>query len=599
MLDLEVAISNKDIPSLKKILTKLRLSKKDLSLIVRCLTALSVFDTYSNAVHYLKEAYTYDPNDISVLNNLGFIYHKELCQYSDAMSYYKRCIELGCSIPEVFLGIADLCDCLNLQKDKLKYVDIGLQRCPDNCDLINIKGLLEFDLYRKPFEEIVNIFKKGLCLTTNPEIKNKILLNIGHLYGSIGSYEQCILYYLEAISYSKTDKKAYQNLLFNLHYFYEVNETLLKIMDKFDINQKSNDVPEIIKSLHEKCSYLMYNCCLEEIELKPKPLVSSRAFLNIGYVGADFHGHAVSNFTSFINKTKFKTFIYSTKYYKNVDFEYKYVADKNTEQLYQLIIDDNIDILIDLSGYTSGNRLDVFALSVLKNDHIKKYSFIGYPNNVGFIPRISDKYTEKNSINSNKNLLFSDIFLYYKPISGHNGIASQRHASDIVFGCFAKLSKINNKVIETFSIILEQKPNSKLILKSKYFSDPSIKNIWSIKFPENVRKRVLLLRASATTEEHMSMFNLIDLHLDTFPYSGTTITMEALHMAVPVITVDIQGSHLNRVTGSILKSQNLEKYIATSIEDYINKAVNFIPESFTIVQNHEKYIQNFENLFNP
>ena len=82
------------------------------------------------------------------------------------------------------------------------------------------------------------------------------------------------------------------------------------------------------------------------------------------------------------------------------------------------------------------------------------------------------------------------------------------------------------------------------------------------------------------------MYNKIDIALDTFPYNGTTTTMQALYMSVPVIS--IQGnSHISRVTSSILHNLGLEELIANNFNEYIDLAVKLAHETKRIIQYKE------------
>ena len=75
-------------------------------------------------------------------------------------------------------------------------------------------------------------------------------------------------------------------------------------------------------------------------------------------------------------------------------------------------------------------------------------------------------------------------------------------------------------------------------------------------------------------DEHLNLYNSIDLALDTFPYNGVTTSFEAIWMGVPVLTMS--GYNFNSRCGeSINKNLNLDNLIAENISDYIAKAVNF------------------------
>ena len=82
----------------------------------------------------------------------------------------------------------------------------------------------------------------------------------------------------------------------------------------------------------------------------------------------------------------------------------------------------------------------------------------------------------------------------------------------------------------------------------------------------------------STREEHLGLYNSIDIALDTFPYNGTVTTLEALWMNVPVVTL-VGESHAQRVGYSILKNLDLETLIAQSDDEYVVQAVELARHS--------------------
>ena len=77
-----------------------------------------------------------------------------------------------------------------------------------------------------------------------------------------------------------------------------------------------------------------------------------------------------------------------------------------------------------------------------------------------------------------------------------------------------------------------------------------------------------------TKEDHLALYNEIDLALDTTPYNGTTTSFEAIWMGVPVLT-QVGDFHAARVSYSILSNLSMDQFIATSTADYIQKAIGF------------------------
>ena len=142
----------------------------------------------------------------------------------------------------------------------------------------------------------------------------------------------------------------------------------------------------------------------------------------------------------------------------------------------------------------------------------------------------------------------------------------------ITFGSFNNFLKISDEVIRTWSKILKKIKNSKLILKSSL--SYQIKNIISKFKYYGVENQLEFFDKQNyfKVEEHLKLYNHIDICLDTFPYNGVTTTFEALWSGVPVIVM--KGFNFNSRCGeSIVKNGNLNYFLAVNENDYIEKAV--------------------------
>ena len=162
----------------------------------------------------------------------------------------------------------------------------------------------------------------------------------------------------------------------------------------------------------------------------------------------------------------------------------------------------------------------------------------------------------------------------------HSGIDIKRTFNEppflknnfVTFASFNNYSKINKSVIETWSKILKEVKNSKLILKS---SSPRITDILSEKFHnQGVLDSVEFMNTKTNFEDHINLYKKVDIALDTFPYNGVTTSFESIWMGVPVITM--KGYNFNSRCGeSINKNLNLTSMIADDENDYISKAKEF------------------------
>ncbi len=128
-------------------------------------------------------------------------------------------------------------------------------------------------------------------------------------------------------------------------------------------------------------------------------------------------------------------------------------------------------------------------------------------------------------------------------------------------------------MIKAWSRLLLKMLNAHLIIKNHSLTDESSKIKYRQYFEEQgiESERLELIGHIETREEHLDLYNRIDIALDVFPYNGTTTTCEALWMGVPVICKP-GDRHAARVSASLLNNIHLEELIATDDEDYISIA---------------------------
>jgi len=574
---------------------------------VRACSVMCIYDPI-NAKTYLDQASKYDDDHPVILNNYGYVYHTRYGDWEKSISHYERCLLKDPKYTTAYLGIIDVYRTLRHHKIELEYCKKGANACPDSPEILNSLGLslLHNHKYRN-MDAIFSCFRSALDKNPNDETRSKICVNIGHVHGILGDFSRAIHFYLQAIDADPKHQPAYGNILLNLHYYCDLDfgdPSLTAVMDKFAVvRNKGETIANVVAKLHSAIVKTVYGSAVPE---KPSFVVEPTATrkIRVAYMSADLVEHAVSYFSKALfthyNRDCFDVYVYANNIYDPNEIAtipctaYRCVRNASTKEVVAQLKIDAIDVLVDLSSHTAGNRLDVVAARPVP----VVLSYLGYPDDSGFpyVRRISDVYTERcNPIRYENDVACAPIrlqrlFLCYEgknvPAQWLKSFANFKPKESLVtYGCFAKLQKINRHVINAWIEILSRVPASRLLLKSRYFEDPQVAERWKGKFVNerhDVRKRVHLLKGASTTEQHMSMFRMIDIHLDTFPYSGTTITTESLYMNVPVVTLSLAArsvGHVQRVSGSILSSMGFDKdLVATNVNDYVDKAVSLVNE---------------------
>jgi len=258
------------------------------------------------------------------------------------------------------------------------------------------------------------------------------------------------------------------------------------------------------------------------------------------------------------------------------------------ESLAQRIRDDGIDILIDLSGHTAYNRLSMFAWKPAP----VQASWLGYFATTGVAAidyLIADHWTAPEAEKTHfteKIWRLPETYLCFTAPNVDVQITSLPALTkgQITFGCFNRLSKMNDDVVALWARVLQAVPGSCLLLKAKQLKDASAQQNTIERFvAHNVNANRLILEGLSSRKEHLAAYHRVDIALDPFPYPGGTTSIEGLWMGVPVITK--RGDRfLSHVGETIAHNAGLSDWIAVDEDDYVAKAVYFASDLGQLAQ---------------
>ena len=349
--------------------------------------------------------------------------------------------------------------------------------------------------------------------------------------------------------------------------------------------------------------YLNYCKKFDKISKPPSPIknkiLKKKNIINLGFFSPDFKIHSVSFFLKdIINEDEDKRFKFTafsnllpsqydslTKELRKKFDNWEDISGLSDEQFIQLCAKKDIDILIDLAGFTNGNRVNAFRGRCAPIQIL----WLGYCNSLG-IKNMDYVVADKNLIKENEKNLYSEKIIYMPEI--WNVLSKPKNLPDInlnisknnkmfTFGSLSNFQKISSKTIKVWSKILNN-TNAKLILKSSVNNnDDLIKNLKEKFLNENVNlNKIEFFDRVENQKKHLEFYNKFNLTLDTFPYPGVTTTFESILMGKPVLTM--KGNNFNSRCGeSINKNLGLENFIANDESDYYKKALEFY-------ENHNK-----------
>ncbi len=324
----------------------------------------------------------------------------------------------------------------------------------------------------------------------------------------------------------------------------------------------------------------------------PLPAVydGSERRLRVGYVSGDFRNHPVGYFFELLlqghDPSRVEVFCYAThpahlsddktRRFAAVAEHWKSVGGMNGRELAKCIRGDRIDVLVDLAGHSAFGALQAFSY---KPAPIQA-TYLGYIGATGLETMdywISDPVLHpQDTLEETQEEIYRlprCWVCYQAPKEAPPVSSCPNSGTNVVFGSFSNLSKLNSKVFKAWSEILHALPASKLLLMSRPLHDSKIRDSLLSEFSQlGIPSDRIITQQGKSLSNYLATYSEVDIVLDTFPRTGGTTTAEALWMGVPVITLAGQR-YAERISASKLTAVGLEEFISTDKAAYIAKAI--------------------------
>ena len=586
-----------------------------------------------SAIHRLERTVALDQNHADALNDLGAAC-LEAGRYDEARHSLERAVENNPSSPAAYRNLANLCSRMGDPKRSAEYYRQALERAPRDHELQMRLGdtlLLSGDhvaamaAYRAVAEHMPDnapawkrlaetaakverrtdaIAWYRRALEADPR-QPDVLNNLGILLSDDGQYDEAAAIFEQAVRIQPGFEAALHNLggIFHLQNRHDeavdaykkalgidpLNSLTLSnfiAITNYRREDRSELVDELIACYLRSLAPERIRAMVEHANDR-----TSGRRLRVGYVSPDFRLHSVSFFVEALieghDRERFEVYCYSdvadpdsvTERLNALSDHWRDTGSDSDEALALRIREDKIDLLVDLDGHFAGNRLSVFA----QKPAPVQLSYLGYPATTG-LPEVDYRLTDgiadppgdAERGYSEKLIRLPESFLCYRPPGSVPPVAPIDPASgQITFGSFNELPKVSPELLQCWCRILQAVPESRLLLKATALVDPATcaRVTGGFEAAGVSSDRIGLLGRTATLEEHLALYQRVDVALDTFPYNGTTTTCEALYMGVPVVTL-AGDAHAGRVGVSLLKVLNLPELVALSEDDYVAKAVS-------------------------
>lgn len=313
--------------------------------------------------------------------------------------------------------------------------------------------------------------------------------------------------------------------------------------------------------------------------------------VRLGFLSPDFREHPVSRFLSpllrHLDRSRFEAVAYAsvvrpdgvTRHIQAMFDAWHDILNLGDDALAEQVRRDGVNVLIDLAGLTGGTRVGVMSRRAAP----VQATYLGYPNTTG-VPgvdvRIVDAITDPagSEARATERLLrLPGCLVCFEPSSDaaardawEASLATLRAPRPLTFGSFNNATKMSDATLALFGAVLEGVPGSRLVLKAKGLNEGKCRSAMHRRMAEAGidADRVGVLRYEETHAGHLSAYGHVDIALDTYPYSGTTTTCEALWMGVPVVTL-AGPTHASRVSASILGAAGRDGWVAHTPDEYV------------------------------
>jgi protein O-GlcNAc transferase len=547
---------------------------------------------YEEAIAHYDKALSLKPDYADVWSNKGVTLH-ELKRFDEAIAHYDKALSLNPNYAKAWSNKGVTFQGLKRFDEAIAYYDEALSLKPDYAVGWSNKGNTLHELNR--FDEAIAHYDKAISLM--PDYHNA-WTNKGNALRELKRFDEAIAHYEKALTLrpdidwvsgslrnTKMTICSWSGLSESLEDFFKKVMANEKVVAPFSLLALNDDA-----LLHKKCSEIYiqsrypFNPVLESIVKRPQ---SQK--IRVGYFSADFKNHPVAYLIGELielhDRSQFEIYGFSlVKAVDEMSRRFKLVFDHSIEsqgmsdiEIAQFSRDLNIDIAVDLTGFTKDSRMGIFSYRAAPI----QVNYLGYPGTMGadYIDYIiADKtlipldaqssYTEKvvylpNSyqVNDRKRLISDRQFTRHEL-----GLPED----EFVFCCFNNNFKILPVTFASWMRILKAVEGSVLWL----FRD----NPWAV---VNLKKEAekqgisadrLLFAERLPLPEHLARHRQADLFLDTLPYNAHTTASDALWAGLPVLTL-MGNTFPGRVGASLLKAIDLPELITNTQEEYEAMAI--------------------------
>ena len=623
-----------------------RINPQDPSLQYNLAKALFESGAATQSLPHHKKAVALSPGNPEAWLNYGKSL-SQLNRHDEALAMYDRALNLNSAYPEALINRGASLKELKRYEEALASADLalsinsGLAEAWSN-KAAALKELQQLDEALLCYDKAIKInpnwqdtwFNKGVAFSALKQYENALACynkaisikpdyyeawsNKGIALSELKRYEDGVASFNEAIEL----KPDFDYLLGNLiqgklmtGMWGQLNEQIDSLIKKIEANQKAispfaflaiSDSPK----LHLQAAKIWANDKnpSQTSRLPPNKKVAQK--IRLGYFSADFGDHPVSHLMAEIfelhDRSCFEIFAFSLRYSLNDQMQERLmntfdhfinVESKTDQEIAELSRELEIDIAIDLGGYTQSTRSGIFSYHAAPI----QVNYLGYPGTMGaeyfdyiiadptIIPEDAHKFYSESIAYLPNSYMVDDS----KRQASQNPITRAQFnlpEDRFIFCCFNNSYKFNRQMLSIWAKILLQVNNSVLWIteNNTSFKQNILREFSELGIPAD---RIIFASRVESMQDHLARYRLADLFLNTHPYNAHTTALDSLKNGLPVITL-LGESFAARVTASLLNSVGLPELITRTDSEYSSLAIALASQPEVLNKLKSKLIKN-------
>ena len=524
--------------------------------------ALQTIGKDDEALANYAEAVRLDPDFAPAHNNLGNIFHKRE-QLAEAQTSYEHALAIDQNLVQAHFNLGLVLRKSGALTPAVEHFRTACHLAPAYVDAWSNVCELLLALERK--EEWLEAFLA--CEKTIPPSSFLVLTGLAtcRYLGDFEREQRCLARALDW-QFASNETELAARLLAMIQYFDVAQESLLQ-------------------------RYLRYNELVVEGHSAEVPLALARRSrgdkLRVGYLSPDFRSHVMGLLMEEVFKRhdgeRFEIYAYSlaepvhddelTARFRALSHRFVALAGLSDQQAARLIAEDDLDILVDLAGHAAYSRPLILAYKPAR----VQITHLGYHGALGLDAvdyKLSDACAD---LPQNAGFLVEDLlfmegcvfpFRHVEPAREHGySRAGLGLEGKIVFGAFVSPLKLSPRCLARWAEILEQIDDSVLAFSPTHEGErPGF--LRQVAAAGIAAQKIVFIPYAKDEHLARARYAVVDVVLDTFPYSGGDTTLAALDMGIPVVTL-VGERHSERTSFSILKNLGVESTIAHDERDFV------------------------------